>query len=101
MDADLVLLAMGFTGPVKQGMIEQLGVELDARGNIATEGKLHDFRAWNFCGGRYAARPIAGRLGDRRRPQSRRRCRRVSPLQTLGTFSFPEVSPRQQVFLLA
>ncbi len=27
MDADLVLLAMGFTGPVKQGMIEQFGVE--------------------------------------------------------------------------
>ncbi len=36
--ADLVLLALGFTGPVKQGMIEQLGVALDARGNIATNG---------------------------------------------------------------
>lgn len=36
MDADLVLLAMGFTGPVKNGMIEQFGVSLDARGNIAT-----------------------------------------------------------------
>jgi glutamate synthase (NADPH/NADH) small chain len=33
--ADLVLLAMGFTGPVKSGMIEQLGVKLDARGNVA------------------------------------------------------------------
>ena len=32
--ADLVLLAMGFTGPVKGGMIEQLGLELDARGNV-------------------------------------------------------------------
>src|SRR5207249_9571916 len=36
MDADLVLLAMGFTGPVRGGMIEQLGVKLDARGNIET-----------------------------------------------------------------
>jgi glutamate synthase (NADPH/NADH) small chain len=36
MDADLVLLAMGFTGPVRGGMIEQLGVALDQRGNIAT-----------------------------------------------------------------
>ena len=27
LDADLVLLAMGFTGPVKNGMIEQLGVD--------------------------------------------------------------------------
>jgi glutamate synthase (NADPH) small chain len=38
MDADLVLLALGFTGPVKKGMIEQLGVNLDARGNVATNG---------------------------------------------------------------
>jgi glutamate synthase (NADPH/NADH) small chain len=37
MDADLVLLAMGFLGPVRNGMIEQLGVELDARGNVATD----------------------------------------------------------------
>ena len=36
MDADLVLLAMGFLGPVRNGMIEQLAVELDARGNVAT-----------------------------------------------------------------
>jgi glutamate synthase (NADPH) small chain len=36
-DADLVLLAMGFLGPVKAGMIEQLGVKLDPRGNIATD----------------------------------------------------------------
>jgi glutamate synthase (NADPH/NADH) small chain len=37
MDADLVLLAMGFLGPVRNGMIEQLGVRLDQRGNIATD----------------------------------------------------------------
>lgn len=35
LDADLVLLAMGFLGPVKCGMIEQLGVALDKRGNVA------------------------------------------------------------------
>jgi glutamate synthase (NADPH/NADH) small chain len=34
-DADLVLLAMGFLGPVRNGMIEQLGVKLDQRGNVA------------------------------------------------------------------
>ena len=33
-DAELVLLAMGFLGPVKGGMIDQLGVELDGRGNV-------------------------------------------------------------------
>jgi glutamate synthase (NADPH/NADH) small chain len=37
MDSDLVLLAMGFLGPVRGGMIEQLGVKLDARGNVATD----------------------------------------------------------------
>jgi len=37
LDADLVLLAMGFTGPVKNGMIEQLGVSLDGRGNVAAD----------------------------------------------------------------
>jgi glutamate synthase (NADPH) small chain len=37
-DADLVLIAMGFLGPVRSGMIEHLGVALDARGNVATDG---------------------------------------------------------------
>jgi glutamate synthase (NADPH) small chain len=37
MEADLVLIAMGFLGPVRTGMIEQLGVQLDPRGNIATD----------------------------------------------------------------
>jgi len=32
--ADLVLLAMGFTGPRKAGLVEQAGVELDPRGNV-------------------------------------------------------------------
>jgi glutamate synthase (NADPH/NADH) small chain len=35
--AELVLLAMGFTGPEKAGLIEQLGVELDERGNVARD----------------------------------------------------------------
>ena len=38
MDADLVLLAMGFTGPVRKGLLEQLKVQLDNRGNVATDG---------------------------------------------------------------
>jgi glutamate synthase (NADPH/NADH) small chain len=32
--ADLVLLAMGFVHPEKTGLVEQLGLELDQRGNI-------------------------------------------------------------------
>ena len=33
--ADLILLAMGFTGPKKAGLLAQAGVELDQRGNVA------------------------------------------------------------------
>jgi glutamate synthase (NADPH/NADH) small chain len=34
---DLVLLAMGFVGPERAGLIEQLGVDLDERGNVARD----------------------------------------------------------------
>jgi len=34
LDADLVLLAMGFVHPVHEGLILGLGVDLDARGNV-------------------------------------------------------------------
>ena len=37
LDAELVLLAMGFTGPVRNGLVDGAGLTLDARGNIATE----------------------------------------------------------------
>ena len=36
MDVDLVLLAMGFTGPVRAGMLDELGVAIDGRGNVTT-----------------------------------------------------------------
>jgi glutamate synthase (NADPH/NADH) small chain len=36
--ADLVLFAMGFTGPERAGLVEQLGVELDDRGNVVRDG---------------------------------------------------------------
>jgi glutamate synthase (NADPH/NADH) small chain len=37
LEADLVLLAMGFTGPVKSRLLTDLAVELDSRGAIATD----------------------------------------------------------------
>jgi len=36
-DADLVLLAMGFLHPERNGLVEALGVELDPRGNVRTD----------------------------------------------------------------
>ncbi|MFI4974594.1 MAG: glutamate synthase subunit beta [Caulobacterales bacterium] len=41
--ADLVLLAMGFLGPRRPGLVEQAGVALDARGNVAAN--ITDYRA--------------------------------------------------------
>ncbi len=37
LDADLVLIAIGFSGPVKNGLLQQLPLSLDARGNIHTD----------------------------------------------------------------
>ena len=37
LEADLVLLAMGFLGPQKPGMLAQAGVALDARGNVRAD----------------------------------------------------------------
>ena len=36
-EADLVLLAMGFVGPERKGLLEGLGVELDRMGNVKTD----------------------------------------------------------------
>ena len=58
MEADLVLIAMGFLGPVRNGMIDQLGVALDQRGNVATD---HNYMS--SVPGVFAA-------GDMRRGQS-------------------------------
>ena len=40
--ADLILLAMGFVGPRKPGMLEQSGVQLTERGNVAAD--VEDYR---------------------------------------------------------
>ncbi|WP_285056536.1 glutamate synthase subunit beta [Pedobacter ginsengisoli] len=48
----LVLLAMGFLHPQKEGLIEKLGVELDSRGNVkAEEGKYQTNIAKIFAAG--------------------------------------------------
>lgn len=49
--ADMVLLAMGFTGPVRGGLVEQLGVELDARGNVKTDEHYRTSDPQTFAAG--------------------------------------------------
>ncbi|WP_435419291.1 glutamate synthase subunit beta [Parerythrobacter aurantius] len=57
--ADLILLAMGFTGPRKRGLLDKAGVALDARGNVAADTE------------RYAtSEPGVYACGDMRRGQS-------------------------------
>lgn len=36
-EADLVLIAIGFSGPMRSGLLDQLSVQYDARGNIKTD----------------------------------------------------------------
>ena len=69
--ADLVLLAMGYLHPVHRGMLEQLGVSLDGRGNV----KADTFRYQTsnprvLRGGRHAARAVPGGVGHPRRQAS-------------------------------
>jgi len=74
LDADLVLLAMGFLGPVRSGLLDNLGVKLDPRGNVQAGGNYMtsvpgvfaagDMRrgqslvVWAIAEGRHAARGI-------------------------------------------
>ena len=39
LEADLVLLAMGFLGPERKGMLDQLGVAINERGNVTTDAE--------------------------------------------------------------
>jgi glutamate synthase (NADPH/NADH) small chain len=59
LEADLVLLALGFLGPVQAGLIDDLGLKLDPRGNVQTEA--NDFRT---------SEPGVFAAGDCRRGQS-------------------------------
>jgi glutamate synthase (NADPH) small chain len=40
LECDLVLLAMGFTGADRAGLLDDLGVAVDARGNVARDGSF-------------------------------------------------------------
>ena len=75
----LVLLAMGFTGPQRTGLLEALGVELDGRGNVARDagwassvpgvfvagdmGRGQSLIVWAIAEGRSAAAAVDAFLG--------------------------------------
>lgn len=51
MDADLVLLAMGFTGPVKTGLLDSLGVTYTPRGTVVVDENFMTNLDGVFAGG--------------------------------------------------
>ena len=51
LETELVLLAMGFLHPEHKGMLEQLGVELDGRGNVKVDGNKMTSVPKVFAGG--------------------------------------------------
>jgi glutamate synthase (NADPH/NADH) small chain len=57
--ADLVLLAMGFVSPIHEGLVKELGLELDPRGNV--KANTDDYRT---------SLPKVFAAGDLRRGQS-------------------------------
>ena len=87
--ADLVTLAMGFVHPVHEGMIAELGVELDGRGNV--KGDTEGTRAY------YTSRDNVFTAGDMRRGQSLvvwairegRQCARAVDEYLMGCTSLP------------
>ena len=89
MKADLVLLAMGFLGPVPQGLMEQAGVDSDARSNVKADTE----------GGRayHTSVPKVFAAGDMRRGQSLvvwairegRQCARAVDEYLMGSSELP------------
>jgi glutamate synthase (NADPH/NADH) small chain len=84
--ADLVLLAMGFLGPVQDGMVKDIGVELDKRGNVLADTVRYQ-----------TSKPKVFSCGDMRRGQSLvvwairegRQCARAIDLSLMGTTALP------------
>jgi len=87
LDVELVLLAMGFVHPIHEGMLVELGMDLDARGNVACDDKKmtsvdgvfvagdmtrgQSLVVWAIAEGREAARSVdLFLMGDTNLPHS-------------------------------
>ncbi len=67
--AELVLLALGFTGPRREGMLEELGIELDARGKVKTDAAMTTSVTGVFAAGdmRYGQSLVTRAIAEGRR----------------------------------
>ena len=91
--ADLVFLAMGFTGAQREGLVDALGVEVDGRGNVARDAEFMSTVPGRVRRRRHGPRPVADRLGDRRGP---RRGRAPRTPGSPATRCCPGRSPRRR-----
>ena len=66
--ADLVLLAMGFTHVVQEGVVADFGLELDPRGNVRTAGTFHTSnpKVWAAGDARKGATLVVNAIDDGR-----------------------------------
>ncbi|MDR2793591.1 MAG: glutamate synthase subunit beta [Treponema sp.] len=64
--ADIVLLAMGFTHVVQEGVAKDLNLELDERGNIRTQGSFHTSnpKVWAAGDARFGASLVVRAIAD-------------------------------------
>jgi glutamate synthase (NADPH/NADH) small chain len=84
--ADLILLAMGFVGPIKAGLLDQARVAFDPRGNVAADTDHY-----------LTSRERVYACGDMRRGQSLvvwairegRQCARSVDLALMGATQLP------------
>jgi len=84
--ADLVLLAMGFVSPIKDGLLEQSAIDLDNRGNVAADTRNYK-----------SSREKIFACGDMRRGQSLvvwairegRQCAQAVDLHLMGETTLP------------
>jgi glutamate synthase (NADPH/NADH) small chain len=66
--SDLVLLAMGFTHVVQEGIVKDFGLDLDERGNIRTKGSFHTSnpKVWAAGDSRFGASLVVRAVADGR-----------------------------------
>ncbi len=84
--ADLVLFAMGYVHPIHEGMLDELGVKYDARGNVAADTETYQTSV-----------PKVFAAGDTRRGQSLivwairegRQCARAVDEFLMGAYELP------------
>jgi glutamate synthase (NADPH/NADH) small chain len=93
LNADLVLLAMGFTRPTHEGLLDGFGVEYDARGNVKVDEAMMTSVAGVFAAGdaQSGAWLVVGAIAG-----ARRMARHVD-LFLMGETSLPDVPDRPKL----